>query len=226
MYDRSYDDQVLTFEASGGLINSSLVLQDQETDTYWAIMTGEAVHGEKYGTRLKELAINRKMKWKRWKNQHPDTSVLSLDGVEDIPDRYGPYFASPVGFRGAAASDPRLNTKDPIFAFRLGARKYAVHHDDLVMGTVFRLGDQQVLLLREQGAEMFQSTLAFATQDGDFRQETGAWLHTASGCRLNPESEEFQGVKTCPARLPGFDTFWYNWSLSNPETELLKNADL
>lgn len=216
---------MLTFEASGGLINSSLVLQDQETDTYWAIMTGEAVHGEKYGTRLKELAINRKMKWKRWKTQHPDTSLLSFEGVEDIPGGYGAYFASPLGFRGAAASDPRLNTKDPIFAFRLGERKYAVHHDELAQGTVFRLGRQQVLLLREQGAEMFQSTLAFATRDGSFRQEDDTWLDTASGCRLDPASGEFQGLKKCPARLPGFDTFWYNWSLNNPDTEVLGNVD-
>jgi len=37
---------------------------------------------------------------------------------------------------------------------------------------------------------------------------------------------ETRGLKEtrqpCPQRFEGFDIFWYNWSLNNPETKLLK----
>ncbi len=133
MYSRRYDGQLLTFEASGGLINSSLVMQDRETNSYWAIMKGEAIAGLKKGTELAELPLGKKMKWKRWKRKHPDTLVLSVNGTED-----------------------------------------------------------------------------------------GQWVDISSGCRFDPDEEVFDGdTESCPKAFKGFDTFWYNWSLNNPSTELL-----
>ena len=38
----------MNLEASGGLVNASLVMQDQQTDT-WSIMEGEAIAGELNG---------------------------------------------------------------------------------------------------------------------------------------------------------------------------------
>ena len=55
MYSRSYAGQELRFEASGGLINRSLVMQDKETDSYWAIMKGRSVGGTLAGTQLAEI---------------------------------------------------------------------------------------------------------------------------------------------------------------------------
>ena len=47
MYSREYQGRALNFEASGGLLNASLVMQDKETDTYWSIIEGKAIAGEK-----------------------------------------------------------------------------------------------------------------------------------------------------------------------------------
>jgi len=222
VYSRRYDDQLLTFEASGGLINSSLVMQDRETNSYWAIMKGEAVAGLKKGTELAELPLGKKMKWKRWKRKHPDTLVLSVNGREDGADSYRSYFRSRHGFRNSVAKDKRLKTKAPVFAFKLGEQTYAVHHKHLGKGQSFSLSGKHILLYRSASAELFHSTAAFHSSGEGIANRDGQWVDLGSGCTFNPENEVFDGdADSCPKAFKGFDTFWYNWSLNNPSTELL-----
>lgn len=204
MYDRRVGGRVLTFEASGGLLNSSLVLQDRETDSYWPIMLGKSVHGELSGTPLKEVAVNRKMTWSDWVTLHPETLVLSVNGVEDQHDTYDNYFRSEKGFRDSKAKDKRLATKTPIFAFRLYSRSFAVRHDDIVGGKRFELGDQVAYLYRNQDQGLHDSTRAYLGAPN-------------SSCQFDESPDDNE----CGDALVGFDTFWYNWSLSNPDTELL-----
>ena len=206
MYDRTYQDRALTFEASGGLINSTLVMQDRETDSYWPIMAGRSIAGEFQGQSLKEIAVNEKMPWKEWRRLHPKTLVLSIDGVEDIEEQYEGYFQSDEGYRGAKAADTRLDTKTPVFAFRLNNRLYAVAHDSLVGGKQFKLGGENVFLYRSNTDGLHDSTKAFLGQ--------------TDNCEFSPLTESFEGAQ-CPQPLIGFDTYWYNWSLNNPDTELL-----
>lgn len=209
MYGRTLDGQDLTFEASGGLINGTLVLQDRETDSYWPIMAGRSVEGALDGTELPELAVARKRSWADWRREHPDTLVLSVEGEEDAPPQYGDYFASPEGFRGTEAEDDRLPTKAPIFAFRLDGRAVAVPHAAFVGGRSFETGDTRIHLYRAPGAPLFESSAAFRMRPGS----------EAGRCRFDPGSERFPDG--CAEPLPGFDTFWYSWSLNNPGTYVL-----
>jgi len=66
VYGRSYGGQDLRFEASGGLMHAALVMRDKETDTYWSIMTGDAIAGDLRGTPLEELPLGEKAQWKDW----------------------------------------------------------------------------------------------------------------------------------------------------------------
>jgi hypothetical protein len=219
VYDRKVNDRELTFEASGGLINSSLVLQDRETDSYWPIMRGDAVAGKLEGTQLKELAINKKVKWKDWRREHPSTLVLSVDGREDDEAGYEKYFQSTDGFRGTQASDQRLPTKQAIFAFRWQGKSFAVPFSDFTGGNSWSIAGTQVFLFRAADAGLHASSVAFQTTDKLSLQNEG-W-HTAN-CVFNVQKEVFEGVGSCPQALPGFDTFWYNWSLNNPDTAVLR----
>jgi hypothetical protein len=95
VYGREYGSDELQFEASGGLMYAALVMQDKETDTYWSIMSGDAVAGELKGRKLEELPVSVKTRWKDWLAAHPDTVVLSVDGVEHPPvNPYEKYFES------------------------------------------------------------------------------------------------------------------------------------
>ena len=120
MYGRQYDGKDLRFEASGGLMHAALVMRDKETDSYWSIMTGDAIAGDLRGTRLEEWSLGEKAQWKDWVARHPNTLVLSVNGEEHVENNpYDNYFSSDSGFRDIAARDDRLETKAPVFTFQL-----------------------------------------------------------------------------------------------------------
>ena len=219
MYSREYDGLELNFEASGGLVNSSLVMQDKETDSYWSIMKGGSTAGRFNGTPLVELPVSEKTSWADWVARHPDTKVLSVEGAEYASDSYERYWADPDGFRGQRAKDERLDTKAPIFAFEHGGGRFAVAHATVEGGYVVELGEGALLFLyRGDGAAMFKSTSAFLSRAG-FVQDAGIWVELESGARFDPATAAFDGEVE---RLLGLDTFWYNWSLNNPATEVLE----
>ena len=90
MYGREYGDQVLRFEASGGLLNASLVMRDKETDSFWSIMTGDALSGELKGTSLVELPYGEKVRFGEWVERYPDTLVLTVKGKAEPLALYRP----------------------------------------------------------------------------------------------------------------------------------------
>ena len=222
MYGREYNGKTLSFEASGGLKNSSLIMQDFETNSYWAIMEGEAIGGEMKGTKLVELPVSKKTQWKDWVKEYPNTLVLSVNGQEDAQHGYKDYFTSSQGFRGQQAEDKRLQDKEPIFSFRLNGKSYAVPHIAISEGKSFLIEDRAVFLYRPESVDMFYSTVAFLSKGEKIKFTNLKWSDEDSGCSFNPESEMFEGKNNCPEKISGFDTFWYNWSLNNPETVLLK----
>lgn len=220
MYSREYGGLELNFEASGGLVNSSLVMQDKETDSYWSIMKGRSTAGQFSGTALVELPVSEKTSWADWVARHPDTKVLSVNGAEHARDSYERYWEDPQGFRGQSAEDKRLDTKAPIFAFEHGGNRFAVAHATFEGGYVVELGDGTLLFLyRGEGAAMFRSTAAFLSHAG-FVQDGGTWTELESGARFDPATAKFIGDVE---QLLGLDTFWYNWSLNNPDTDVLRN---
>lgn len=225
MYGRQYGGQELTFEPSGGLMHAALVMRDKETGSYWPIMTGAAAAGALKGTRLDELPVGVKATWEEWRHAHPDTTVLSVGGAEHVEnDPYDQYFASDAGFRDAAAADRRLPTKEPIWAFELGGRRYAVPFRVFEGGGALKVAGQWIFLHRQKGASVYASTSAWAASNGPFDEVEGAWVHQPSGRRFEPARGAFEGKGDGPRPLPGFDTFWYVWSLTHPDTEVLTSA--
>ena len=225
MYGREYDGRELRFEPSGGLLYSALVMQDKESDTYWSIMTGDAIAGEQKGTELEELPVGAKAQWGDWKREHPGTLVLSVNGREHVRNNpYDNYFSDDAGFRGVTASDTRLDTKASIYAFDVGGQKYAVPFEAFQgEGATFTAGDRQVFLYRPEGVAIFHSTVA-RVSDQRFEQRDGVWHDAATGARFDAAAGEFtggSGAGSAPEPLWGFDTFWYTWSLTNPGTVLL-----
>ena len=224
MYGREYNGKTYTLEASGGLINGSLVMQDKETDSYWFIMSDEVISGELKGTKIKELPISTKMRWKDWVKKHPNTLVLSVKGKEDVAfNRYENYFASTEGFRGLKAKDTRLHTKQPIYSFHFEGEAYAVPYFLMEDGRSFELReDLRVFFYRPKEADILHSTVAYFSHSGNFQKKKDAWIHESSNCIFDSNSSLFTGGNgNCPTRLNGFDTFWYNWSLNNPGTKIL-----
>lgn len=225
MYGRSYDGKTLRFEPSGGLWHAALVMADKETDSYWSIMTGDALAGPLEGTELEELPMGKKMQWKEWVAEHPDTLVLSVDGREhpEDPGHYDRYFASDQAPGGAEPADDRLPPKQPIYAFQRGGEKWAVAHPAVEGGAILEAGEEEVFLYRPEGAALFYSTLGWV---GEFERVEGTVRHVPTGATFDAEAEAFTGGEgggegSVP-RLEGFDTFWFHWSQTHPDTGLIE----
>jgi hypothetical protein len=223
VYGREYEGRELAFEPDGGLLNATLVVRDRETDSLWSILTGDAIEGELRGTRLDQWPVGEKVRWRDWRRRHPDTVVLSVDGREHIAtDPYDIYFASNAPFRGIEARDHRLESREPIFAFRIGKTHYAAPYSAFEGGAVFRVAGRDLFLYRPRGADLPLSTRAYVAEEGAFARRGDSWVYGPSSARYEAERGVFgEGREPGPARVEGLDTFWYMWSLTHPDTEVL-----
>ena len=216
MYGRSHEGQELTFEASGALESASLVMRDRETDSWWSLMSSRAIGGEFDGSRLEELPVSEKAQWSDWLERHPDTLVLSIDGVEHVENNpYDNYFAAGSGtFRGVEVADERLPPKEPVYAFWFDDRPMAISHRLIEGGAFARIpgADDVIAFWRAEGSSVYASSRALildAPTASRYRSATALFEAVDSG----------QSVDSQPAG--GFDTFWYTWVGVNSGTELL-----
>ena len=198
-------------------MDASLVMRDRETDSWWSIMTSDAIGGELDGTDLVELPQGEKATWKNWRQRHPNTLVLSVDGAEHIDNNpYDNYFASEGTFRDLKIDDQRLAPKDSIYSFWWGDEPYAVPHSSFAGGKVLEVegwGDQRLFLYRGKKASIFEST--------------EAWIVPASLIADVKKPRDLLALVTADGengaqRLTGFDTFWYNWVSVNENTRLVQ----
>ena len=136
-------------------MEASLVMRDRETDSWWSIMTSDAIGGKLEGVDLVELPYGEKSTWKDWVARYPDTRVLSVGGVEHIErNPYDNYFSSDETFRDLKITDHRLEPKEAIFTFWVGDQPWAVPHAAYEGGRLFEvdgLAGKQLLLYRSPG---------------------------------------------------------------------------
>jgi len=77
VYDPRTDGHRYTFGVSGLLYQQNLLLFGRETESLWSQLRGRAVTGPLAGTSLRLLPVNMTT-WRSWKEEHPQTLVLSF----------------------------------------------------------------------------------------------------------------------------------------------------
>ena len=196
-------------------MEASLVMRDRETDSWWSIMTSDAIGGELDGSDLVELPQGEKMTWKAWRVRHPETVVLSVEGEEHVENNpYDNYFASDGTFRDIEVDDRRLEPKASIYSFWLDGEPYAIPHESYEGGKVFEikgLDGKRVFLYRPKGSPIFEGTRAYLVDEEMANSKTDKLLAMAGS-----------GQGSSIEALPGFDTFWYNWVAINENTHLIQ----
>lgn len=126
-FDRRVSSSTRTFDVSGLLYNSGLVLFDRETRSLWPQLLGRAVVGPMTGTRLKRLPL-RWAKWKAWKRAHPEGRVLAYASGGDRNYRrvpYKRYHASREPLFPVSRRDDRLPAKQVVFGVVVDGRAKA-----------------------------------------------------------------------------------------------------
>ena len=226
MYDRKYGDKLLNFEASGALYHSALVMQDDQTETYWAIMASKAIGGPMKGSELVELPLSTKTTWAEWVAKHPDTLVLHHKGTSHIESNpYDNYFQSDKTFRPVDRPDQRLPLKASVFAFTYGEKPFVVTHEKAEGGLVGKAGGQGIFFHRPKDSSFYRSTLAYRLADGDkpirLKRKKGRWQAEGYGL-LDPASGVFSESRLKLEPLVGIDTFWYIWFQYHPKTRIIR----
>jgi len=151
-FRRELDGEVVEFGVSGVLHDSDLVMYDRTTESLWQQITGEAIMGPALGKTLDEVPVTITT-WKRWREAHSDTQVLSLDtGFEiDYGDqrRYADYEQSERLPFPPSRRDLSIHPKTVVHGFRIGGRYLAVLDDSLGDGPVeAALGDLRLTIRR------------------------------------------------------------------------------
>jgi hypothetical protein len=75
VFDRRVDGEATEFGTTGKLRNSDLVMYDRATESWWQQFLGEAIVGERTGTRLAMIPA-RLESWEKFRARHPDGRVL------------------------------------------------------------------------------------------------------------------------------------------------------
>ena len=111
VYTRRVDGSVLMFGNTHALHQSDTVMYDHQTGSYWYQVLGEAIVGPLTGQRLK-LLPSVTVTWAQWKEQYPESRVLSRDlGLLNTADD-DPYAEDP--FAGYDKSINRGQFETPV----------------------------------------------------------------------------------------------------------------
>jgi hypothetical protein len=214
---------------SGFLYRSNKLMYDHATKSLWSTLDGQPVVGllVGQGIKLQPLFVVTTT-WRRWREDHPQTRVLSLetghrrDYGEGVA--YRDYFATDDLMFGVPELDRRLRNKAEVLAIRLDEHtsdKLAIAAEFLADRPVYhdQLGDVPfVVLTDETGANRVY--------------ETGGRRFTAAGNRLLTGDDHTQWQVTEAGlvardgratlrRLPAHRAFWFGWYAAFPATRLV-----
>lgn len=204
VFDRVIDGEELLFRASGYLLHDNLVLIDHRTDTLWSQLLGQGIKGARRGKVL-NVVPSTVTTWGIWRENYPDTKVLSAESLgydEDLQDPYAGYFDSgAVGLGGAGQIDSRLPAKELVIGVVLGETIKAYPLD--------RIKKEQMII--DQVGDFTLSIVWVETQG------TGrVFLGEITRDQLENGIIYFESLTPVPAQL----VYWFAWIGFYPESNL------
>ncbi|MBV7339562.1 DUF3179 domain-containing protein [Chloroflexi bacterium TSY] len=123
-------EETLTFGVSGKLIMNVLVMFDNETDTYWSQLLGEALEGSLAGAKLTPIAAVQTT-WDEWKKLYPETKALRTGRTGGYDQYAGYYKSGSAGVLGEASQDDRVPGKELVAGAVLDEQPVAYPHSVL-----------------------------------------------------------------------------------------------
>lgn len=180
------------FGVSGLLYNSDMLLYDKQTESLWSQIMKQAIAGPQKGTRLKQLPMTH-TSWRSWRQQHPDTLVLSTN----------------TGYTRNYASNPYPGyelSQDIIFPVSFTSRQY--HPKELVIG--IEINNKFKVYPFSELAKLNTSQL-----NDRFAGKQIKILFDASN--RSGKILDKNGIE-----LPSLTSFWFAWIAFHPESEVYK----
>lgn len=178
-----------TFGVSGLLYNSDVLLYDRQTDSLWSQIGAHAISGPQRGDTLTMVPLANTT-WGAWRDEHPDTLVLSRNTAYSRNYDSDPYAAY---------------AEDDALMFPVRFRMQAMHPKTPVLGV--RIGDHARAYpfaeFPETGRHRVTDILGGETIAIDIDADA------QTGRAFDSRGEE----------LPTLIAFWFAWFAFHPETE-------
>jgi len=204
VYAREARGQTLTLAVSGMLWEHNLVMVDEQTDSLWSHLLGEAMQGPLTGERLEPLPATM-TDWRTWHDAHPQTTVAMLTRSErrlrrDVYRELDRYVIGLTDGDSARAWRFDRLLAEPVVNDRLG---------DVAVVVVFdQAGMTAVLYERTIDGR----TIVFEEKDGNLVDpQTRARWDLLTGQSTNADGRHL-------TRLPGIVAFTHSWRRFHPET--------
>ena len=195
----------------------------------WNTILGEPVLGPLVGkgielTRLSVVTTT----WGKWKELHPETTVLSLQTghYRDYAEgaAYRDYFATDNLMFNVPFADKRLANKAEILALQSPDKKsppVAISSEFLKKNPIYRVevsGAKYLVLTDSSGAHRVYEDdgTEFNAWDGDSAladKQGQSWKLTETG---------LEGGSKTLARISSHNAFWFGWHAAYPDTKLIK----
>jgi len=132
-FERTLDGAVLEFGVSGKLHDNDLVMYDRQTESLWQQITGEAIVGELFGKKLKQISFG-VMSWDEAKKKFPTLSSLKRPGSAATYNvyPYGDYEqdANPL-FPVEGGVDDTIHPKAVVFGVEIDGKFKAYPEEKL-----------------------------------------------------------------------------------------------
>ncbi len=205
------------FGSSGLLYRSNKLMFDRATDSLWNQFTGEPVVGPLVDSgitlKIRPVAIT---SWKRWRESHPDTKVLSLETGHRRD--YGPgvvyqdYFASDDLMFPAVVDERQHKQKDYVFGIRDVGQSKAWPIEAFSGGAVINdaIGPRELVLI---GDETTRTVRAYERRGRVFESAgSNATLQASDGIWQVGEEELTGPDGTRLPRVPGHIAYWFAWN--------------
>ncbi len=229
-------ETVLEFGSSGMLMRSNKLMYDRNTDTIWNAITGEPSFGPLATSRIVlDVLPVVVTDWTSWVEQHPDTSVLSLDTgfIRNYSNggAYEDYFNSTdLMFPSWQQDTDIVENKDMVFALRLQGEGKAYPLETIIPKRIIndRVGNTDVVIVAD------------ATPDRDFFEPGGAavrafdsngYIFSAGEDKttlISDDGREWQLSEEALTaddgetlnRIGGHLAFWFGWFGFYPDSEV------
>lgn len=177
------------FGVSGLLYNSDVLLYDRETESLWSQLLAKAVTGPERGVRLRALPLSHTT-WSAWRQQHPDTLVLSraTGFARDYErDPYDGYYSSGRLFFPVTAHSKRYHPKERVLGLTLMGKSKAYPYSEL------------------------------AKTSGEVADRVGG---LSVRVHFDKQAQSARAFDRKGRELAGISAFWFAWYAFHPDTEI------
>ena len=223
MYATEVEDRTFVFGSSGLLFRSNKLMYDRRSNSLWHALTGEPVVGilAHSGITLRRLPLV-VTTWGQWRDDHPDTKVLSLDTGytrDYTPGRpYGAYFASAETMFPVWQRSRTLPTKALVYALTVDGvpKAYPLTLLEQEHVTNDRLGSVSVVLVTDGRG---RTVRAYRGEGHRFaRGPDDRTLLDELGSRWTVTEDALVSGSAALPRVAGHVAYWFGWFAFNPRT--------